>query len=107
MTDGERAIISGLSDFSDILSNYTTLPYVQELKKMGLFALFFGGAQITSTSVLVNNIPSSNLYEGVRFWAIFIFFDVPPWEQNSLKTKYFIVPSVSELVKDARLLQRR
>lgn len=70
------------------------MPYVQEIKKMGIFTLFFGGAQITSTLVLVNNIPSQNLYEGVRFWAQFVFFDVPNWEQNSNKTKYFVVPTV-------------
>lgn len=39
----------------------------------------FSGAQITSCSVLINSIPSQNLYEGVRFWAIFVFFDVPKW----------------------------
>ena len=104
MTDGERAIITGVSEFSDAISNYTTLPYVQELKKMGVFAFLFGGAQITSASVLVNNIPSQNLYEGVRFWAIFIFFDVPLWEQNSDKTKFFVVPPVSDIIQDARLL---
>lgn len=39
----------------------------------------FSGAQITSCSVLINNIPSQNFYEGVRFWAQFVFFDVPRW----------------------------
>ena len=79
MTDAEENIIDGLSETSDGLANYTTKPYVQELKKMGLFLFFFSGAQITSTAVLVNNIPSQNLYEGVRFWALFVFFDVPKW----------------------------
>ena len=105
MTDAEENIIDGLSETSDGLANYTTKPYVQELKKMGLFLFFFSGAQITSTAVLVNNIPSQNLYEGVRFWALFVFFDVPNWEQNSDKTKYVVVPPVSDLVKDARRLQ--
>ena len=67
----------------------------------------FAGAQITSCSVLVNNIPSLNMYEGVRFWAIFVFFDVPPWEKNSNKTKYVVVPPVSEVVQNSRLLQHR
>lgn len=58
----------------------TTLPYVQEIKKAGVFSLFMGGAQITSCSILVNTIPSQNMYEGVRFWAMFVFFDVPKWE---------------------------
>lgn len=65
---------------SNTITNYTSMPYVQEIKKMGIFTLFFGGAQITSSLVLVNNIPSQNLYEGVRFWAQFVFFDVPSWE---------------------------
>jgi hypothetical protein len=42
--------------------------------------MLMGGAQITSTAVLINTIPSQNFYEGVRFWASFVFFDVPPWE---------------------------
>ena len=74
---------------------------------MGIFTLFFGGAQITSASVLVHNIPSPNLYEGVRFWAQFVFFDVPNWEQNSNRTKFFIVPPVSDIIQNARLLQPR
>lgn len=85
----------------------TTLPYVQEIKKSGVFALLFGGAQITSCSMLVNNIHSQNMYEGIRFWAMFVFFDVPQWEQNSNKTKYVIVPAVEEVVKNARLLEER
>lgn len=95
MTDGEKAIINGLSTVSDTVSSVTTMPYVQEIKKSGLFMFLFAGAQITSCSVLVNNIPSQNMYEGVRFWALFVFFDVPKWEKNSDKTKFVIVPAVS------------
>lgn len=89
---------------SNAIRDITTQPYIQEIKKAGAFMFLFSGAQITSCSVLVNNIPSQNLYEGVRFWAIFVFFDVPPWEKNSDKTKYVVVPAVSEVVKDTRLL---
>ena len=64
--------------------------------------MLFAGAQITSCSVLVNNIPSLNLCEGVRFWAIFVFFDVPPWEKNSNKTKYVVVPPVSDMIHRLR-----
>lgn len=105
MTAGEKAIINGLSNMSNAIRDITTQPYVQELKKSGLFSMLFAGAQITSCSVLVNNIPSQNLYEGVRFWAIFVFFDVPPWEKNSDKTKYVVVPPVSDMIKDSRLLE--
>ena len=79
MSDGEKQIISSLSNVSDLISKYTTLPFVQEIKKSGFFLFFFAGAQITSTSILVNSIPSQNLYEGARFWALFVFFDVPKW----------------------------
>jgi hypothetical protein len=57
----------------------TTLPFVQEIKKTGVFSLLMGGAQITSCSILVNTIPAQNMYEGVRFWAMFMFFEVPKW----------------------------
>lgn len=80
---------------SGVIRDMTTQPYIQQIKKSGIFAFLFSGAQITSCSVLINNIPSQNMYEGVRFWAIFVFFDVPPWEKNSDKTKYVIVPSVN------------
>ena len=56
--------------------------------------LLLSGAQATSTACLINNIPSQNMYEAVRFWGSFVFFDVPNWEANSNKTKYFVVPSV-------------
>jgi hypothetical protein len=56
------------------------LPFIQELKKAGIFALFLGGAQATSTACLVNTIPAQNFYEGARIWASFVFYDVPPWE---------------------------
>lgn len=72
-----------------------------------MFGFLFSGAQITSCSVLINNIPSQNLYEGVRFWAIFVFFDVPKWEKNSNKTKFVVVPPVQNLIKNARLLQQQ
>lgn len=104
MTDMEKQIIDGLSQVSDSISDLTTKPYVQELKKMGLFMFLMSGAQITSTSVLVNNIPSQNMYEGVRFWAMFTFFDVPNWEQNSDKTRHIVVPPVSQVLKEARML---
>lgn len=105
MTPGEKAIINGLSNMSEMIRDITTKPYMQEIKKAGVFSMLFSGAQITSCSVLVNNIPSQNLYEGVRFWAIFVFFDVPKWEKNSDKTKHAVVPPVAELVKDSRLLE--
>lgn len=68
----------------------------------------FSGAQITSCSVLINNIPSQNFYEGVRFWAQFVFFDVPRWQKNSDKTKYAVVPAITDIVhKKKPIAQRR
>jgi hypothetical protein len=41
--------------------------------------MLLGGAQATSLACLVNSIPSQNLYEGVRVWASFVYYDVPSW----------------------------
>ncbi len=79
MTDTEKGIINGVSKMSDKISEYSTMPYMQEIKKTGIFAMLLGGAQATSMSCLVNSIPSQNSYEGVRLWASFVFFDVPQW----------------------------
>jgi len=45
--------------------------------------MLFSGAQITSCSIFVNSVPAQNMYEGVRFWGIFVFYDVPQWEHSS------------------------
>ena len=79
MSDTEKGIINGVSGMSDKISQYSTMPYMQEIKKTGIFAMLLGGAQATSMSCLVNSIPSQNFYEGVRLWASFVFFDVPQW----------------------------
>jgi len=34
---------------------------------------------MTTTSIFVNNVPAQNMYEGARFWGIFVMYDVPPW----------------------------
>jgi hypothetical protein len=86
--------MTSFATLSQKTNDFLSLPYVQEIKKSGIFNLLFSGAQITSCSVLANQIQSQNLYEGVRFWAIFVFFDVPPYERISNQTKNFFVPSV-------------
>jgi len=75
---------------STTTNNMLSSPYFQEIKKSGIFNMLFSGAQITSCSVLSNQITSQNLYEGVRIWAIFVFFDVPPYEKISNQTKRLI-----------------
>lgn len=61
------------------MAKATTSPFMAEIKKSGLFAMILSGAQITSCSIFVNSIPSQNMYEGVRFWAVYVFYDVPEW----------------------------
>lgn len=66
-----------------------------------------GGAQVTSCSVLINNIPSQNMYSGVRFWAAFVFFDVPQWEKNSDASKYIVTQPMSGIIANSRLLEEK
>lgn len=80
LSETETTIMDSFANISQRIISFTTLPYVQEIKKTGAFALLMSGAQATSTAILVNTIPSQNFYEGARFWAAFVFFDVPPWE---------------------------
>ena len=82
-------------------NDFLASPYIQEIKKSGVFNLLFSGAQVTSLSVLSNQIQSQNMYEGVRFWAIFVFFDVPPYEQISNQTKLFVSPTVENQIRNA------
>lgn len=79
MSDTQHSIINGLSGLNDALIQATTAPMIAEAKKAGVFSLLFGGAQITSATILVNTVPSQNMYEGTRFWATSVFFDVPNW----------------------------
>lgn len=104
MSDTEKSVINQIGAISDVMAKATTAPFVAEIKKSGLLAMIFSGAQITSTSVLVNSIPSQNMYEGVRFWGIFVFYDVPKWEQNSKIPNHAFSEETSGLVKDQRRL---
>ena len=90
----EIGIMNSLSKLSTKTNNFLTKPYVQEIKKSGVFTLLFSGAAITSCSMLSNQIQSQNLYEGVRVFATFVFFDAPPYEKISDKTKRFVSPTV-------------
>lgn len=79
MTDTETSIINGLSGFNDAFAQATATPFLAEVKKAGVFAMLVSGAHITSTTVMINTIPPQNMYEGVRFWAVSVFYDVPAW----------------------------
>jgi hypothetical protein len=52
--------------------------------------------------MLSNQIQSQNLYEGVRIWAIFVYFDAPPYEKISNKTKRFVSPTVEDKIRNAQ-----
>jgi hypothetical protein len=61
------------------LARLTTHPLLVYAKKAGVLAMVASGAQMTSLSVLVNSVPPQNMYEAVRIWGIFVFYDVPRW----------------------------
>lgn len=90
----ETGIMTSFSTLSTKTNNFLTKPYLQEIKKSGVFSLLISGAQVTSLSMLSNQIQSQNLYEGVRVFAVFVFFDAPPYEKISDKTKRFVSPTV-------------
>jgi hypothetical protein len=94
--------MTSLSTLSTKTNNFLTKPYVQEFKKSGVFNLLFSGAQVTSFSMLSNQIQSQNLYEGVRLFGSFVFFDAPPYEQISNKTKRFVSPTVENQIRSAQ-----
>lgn len=60
------------------------------------------GAQLSSTVLLHQPRISENLYEGTRFWGSFVFFDVPPYEQNSNRTKYTFSEPDSDIVQNSK-----
>lgn len=94
-----------MNSFAKLSSNankFLTKPFVQEFKKSGVFNLLFSGSAITSCSMLSNQIQSQNLYEGVRVFATFVFFDAPPYEQISDKTKRFVAPTVEDKIRNAQ-----
>jgi len=55
---------------------------------------------MTSLSVLINSVPPQNMYEGVRIWGIFVFYDVPRWEQNSGVPNHVLGPDTYDMVKN-------
>jgi hypothetical protein len=95
MSSAEKEVVAMFAQTSSSLNNATTLPGVQEIKKFGFLLLLLNSLQITSCLVLINAILPQNLYEGIRFLASMIFFDVPPWESDSTATKLIFVPPVS------------
>ena len=64
--------------------------------------MFMPGAQLSTTVLLHNPRISENLYEGSRFWGSFVFFNVPPYEQNSDKTKYSFSTPDQEIIQNSK-----
>ena len=64
--------------------------YVQEIKKSGILMFFMPGSQIASSVLLHDGQPAQNSYEGIRFWASFVFFEVPDWEEDGKEVKYIM-----------------
>ena len=81
------------------MEDITTQKGTQEIIKSGIFALFFPGAQLSSTVLLHSPKINQNLYEGARFWGTFVFFDVPPYEENSNRTKYTFKSADKEILQ--------
>lgn len=93
-----------MGSINNVIAAATTAPLVAEIKKSGAFALILSGAQLTTCAVFVNSIPSQNMYEAVRFWGIFVLYDVPAWEQNSKIPNHVFGPDTHTLVQNQRLL---
>ena len=53
--------------------------------------------QITSCLLLLNTVLPQNIYEGIRFFASLIFFDVPEWQANSSYIKYFLATPIKNM----------
>jgi hypothetical protein len=70
------------------MEEITSQKGTQEFIKSGVFTIFFPGAQLSSTVLLHNPKINQNLYEGARFWGTFVYFSVPPYEENLNRTKY-------------------
>jgi hypothetical protein len=62
LSETETQIMDSFANISQKIIEFTTLPYVQEIKKTGVFAFLMAGAQATSSAILVNTIPSQNFY---------------------------------------------
>lgn len=80
---------------------------MQEINKAGFSAVIFPGAQLTSSSILINSVPAQNSYEGARFWGNFVFFEVPGWEKNRRHSKKVVSTDADGLAQKSRLLQER
>jgi hypothetical protein len=79
------------------INDVTSGQYVQDVKKSGVVMLIANSLQITSCMLLVNTVMPRNLYEGIRIFASFIFFDVPAYQAESTKSKFFVIPNINDL----------
>ena len=79
MNKWDRSAVDDLQATNDKVNWGLGQKWAQEIKKTGVFAFIFPGAQLSSTVVVCNSVPAENMYEGARFWSSFIYFEVPRW----------------------------
>jgi len=79
MTQIEKSIINNFAGINNVIASVTTQPGLSEIKKSGVLTLLFSGAQLTTCSVFLKSIPAQNMYEAMRFWGLFVLYDVPSW----------------------------
>ena len=65
---------------------------------------FMPGSQIASSVLLHDGQPAQNSYEGIRFWASFVFFEVPDWEEDGKEVKYIMAEKLSSILRKGRRL---
>lgn len=89
-----------LEQVNDQINKFFEQEWVQEIKKTGVFAVLFPGAQLCSTIILHNATPPATMYEAARFWGSFIYFEVPKWEQDGSGLKRVFTSLISTLVNN-------
>jgi hypothetical protein len=70
-----------------------------------MLSFLMPGVQFTSLALVHKPKVVQNLYEGTRFWGSFVFFDVPPYEFDTNKTKYTLLSPNKDILE--KLNQRR
>jgi hypothetical protein len=72
-----------MMNFTGELQKFTNETVISNLVQSGIFSLIFPGVQITSAIILVNGIIPQHMYEGIRIFASFVFYQVPAWEKSA------------------------
>lgn len=97
MTATQYSVVSTLSTLSTSINQAFSGPGFQEIKKFGFLLLILNSMQMTSCLLLLNTVLPQNIYEGIRFFASLIFFDVPEWQAKSSYSKYFLATPIQNM----------